>query len=163
MLTALRLELNTLMAAAQPSRKPALRHANREGWLLCSDVPSLLDEAALTALCDQLHAAGWQTQLQNGWLYFDKPVPVPVVDMAAEFPGEVGCVVSLLRRHNDAAPCGEAIRLLCCAHDKGAVQVERLCRTLHQQMAEKLRLHQPLPGGLLPYVIRAATDDKGGR
>lgn len=156
MLTALRAQLNAAMSACCPSRRPALRHAGCEGWLLCSDVPQLVQADALHALCAQLHANGWRTAQLKGWLYFDKPVPVPQADPQSLLPGEAGCVASLLRRHPGAAPCDEAIRTLCCAYDKGPVHVERCCRQLHSELAARLRQHQPLPGGLLPYIIRAA-------
>lgn len=156
MLTALRAGLNEAMAALPAARKPALRRADSDDWLLCTDLPGLMEERLLTAFIAQLAEEGWTCGVIRGWLYFDHAVTVPEADVQAPLQGEAACVQSLLLRHPDDQQDAVAIRRLCKAQEQGMRKVEACCRALHAELAERLRCHQPLPSRLLPYLVNAA-------
>lgn len=158
MLTGLRREVRALLDGCGAARPPALRRAQDAAYLLATDAPSLLDEAALTRLCDALRTLGYDTALHGGWLLLDRALPLPDLPLLpASLPaGEVGCVVSLLLRHPSDAADAADIRALAKAAEMGAGALERICAGLHRDFAARLREGVPLPGGLLPYVLLAA-------
>lgn len=155
MLTALRQTLTQRMAALEPQRRPALRRADDDAWLLCTDLPALIDGPRLAALTHSLEAEGWRCAQVRGWLYLDHPLPVPQIT-DAHLTGEAACAASLLRRHPYPVQDDVFLRRLVKAQEQGPAKVEAVCRSLHAECAARLRRHQPLPGLLLPYLIQAA-------
>ncbi len=161
MLTEMRRALRGMLDACGAARPPALRRAEGDDWLLATDAPGLLDEAALAALRARLEASGWRTALCRGWLLLDGPLTPPETTVPAVLPeGEVGCVISLLLRHPGGPEDAATVRALVKAAEAGGAALERLCGGLHREMAARLRRGEALPGGLLPWVLAASEQAK---
>lgn len=156
MLSPLRAEANALLAAAQTRRRPALRRSDAPHALLATDLPFAADDAAVADFATRAQAAGWRVQqAQNGWLLLDHDVPVPRAAIPDCPKGACGRCISLLQRHPEEGDAGAWIRRIVIAQDAGEQAFVRLCTQLHQELAAMLRRHQPLPGGLLPYLAEA--------
>ncbi len=155
MLTALRLQLQSVLYMLPVKRKPALRRSDAEDALFATDLPLAADSATVEAFRTEMTARGWKVSERNGWLTLDASVPAPEVTIPADLTGECGCCISLLLRHPDDAPADDLIRAAVKAADAGNQPFERLCTQLHGEFAARLRNHQPLPGALLPYLCRA--------
>lgn len=155
MLTALRVQVQTVLYAVPAKRKPALRRSDLPDALFATDLPLVAEEAAVEAFCTQMQQMGWRTGLHNGWLTLDGPVPVPEAVLPDAPVGECGCCIALLLRHPDAAPAEDVIRAVVKAADAGRQPFERLCAALHGEFAARLRRHEPLPGALLHYLCHA--------
>lgn len=166
MLTDLRRDMQALLAAVPCMRKPALRRCDDPAALLATNLPFVADDAAIAAFVQQAAAAGWQVTERNGWLLLDHPIVPPDVP-PAQATGDLACCISLLSRHaQDAGDATAAIRALAKAAETSLTAVEALCRTLHTQWAAALRMRQPLPGALLPYlhyVARLCTQKEADR
>lgn len=161
MLRALRARVNAALAEVPVRRRPALRRSDAPDALLATDLPHAAEAEAVAAFVARMTAEGWRIrQAENGWLLLDAQVPVPEAAHAAEdVPGECGCCLSILARH--AEEDGQAdgwIRAVAKAAEAGEQPFVRCCGQLHAQLAEALRLHQPLPGKLLSYLKRAYHD-----
>lgn len=161
MLRALRARVNAALAEVPVRRRPALRRSDAPDALLATDLPHAAEAEAVAAFVARMTAEGWRIrQAENGWLLLDADVPLPEAAPAAEdAPGECGCCLSILARH--AEEDGQAdgwIRAVAKAAEAGGQPFERCCGQLHTQLAEALRLHQPLPGKLLPYLKCAYHD-----
>lgn len=164
MLTPLRAEVNALLARTTVQRRPALRRSDAPDALLATDLPYAAEAMAVADFISRAEAAGWYVKrAANGWLLLDKPVPVPGVDMPASASGECGCCLSLLARHPGDGGAAGLIREVVRAEEAGAIAFERLCGDLHARFAAMLRLHQPLPGALTPYLIHAYRKLYDGR
>ncbi len=157
MLRSLRAQAQEALASVPALRKPALRRSDRADALLATDLPLAAEDAAVEAFRRCMEERGWQVWTEKGWLLMDAPVPAPEA-LPVSASGELGCCISLLQRHGGGDAPREAIRAIVKAAEAG--QIERLCAQLHREWAAALRLHQPLPGGLLPYLCRAAQDMK---
>ena len=156
MLKPLRAEMNALLADTPVRRKPALRRAGTPDALLATDLPLAADAQAVDGFLRRARLLGWCAfALENGWLLLDKPVPTPVNDDAPELDGPCGCCLSLLRRHPETGDPRPYIRQVLQAQEAGAGELLRLCQRMHAGFAAMLRLHQPLPGALLPYLTHA--------
>lgn len=156
MLTALRQEVQALLATVPTVRRPALRRSDDENALFATDLPLLADAADFCRLAEK---HGWRTQMLNGWLLLDKlPNPPMMPEKIPDAPGELGCCLSLLARHMDDAADDVQLRALLKAADAGGPALERYARALHRDLAAHLRTHTPLPGQLLPYLCRAAEE-----
>lgn len=156
MLTALRAQVNALLAETPVRRKPALRRSDAPNALLATDLPFAADQAAVEAFIRRLTALGWRVaSAKNGWLLLDAVVPVP--ERAACAPeGECACCISLLERHPEGGDAAVHIRAAVKACEAGKQPFERFCAETHQLLAAMLRTHEPLPGALLPYLTQAA-------
>lgn len=154
MLTALRRSALMLMDSEHPPRRPALRRADSDDWLLASDIPQLLPAPQLSRLILRLQEAGWRTGLRGGWLYLDHPIAVPPLTHLPQSNGEASCLLSLLARHQESPLLEDraASRALVKAAEQSGSQLETCCAQLHAACAARLRLHQPLPGALLPLL-----------
>lgn len=153
MLTALRREVQDALAGVRTSRKAALRRTEDPRALLMCDLPRIAGAGDIAAFVERLEKAGWRILPTEGWLLLDKPVPVPEPAWPEAFPGEWGCLVWMLKQHPEGAAAQEDIRALVKAADVGPGRVEWLCRQWHGQWAARLRRHENLPGGLLPYLL----------
>lgn len=151
MLTALRQQVNARFAALPLRRKPALRRSDHADFLLATDLPLTCDEATAALFVAQMEADGWHVEPVNGWLWLDHPVPVPEASPCTA-PGELGCLISLLERHPGSTADAADIHALVKASEAPEAVLERLCAAWHRNWAERLRRHEPLPGGLLPYL-----------
>lgn len=152
MLTALRREVQACLACVPCQRKPALRRTDDPAFLLMTDLPQAASPESVAAFTADVRQRGWTVQEIPGWLLLDCPILPPDCPLPATFHGELGCCLWLLRQHpGDTAP-PEMIRALVKAAEQSPGHVERLCRAWHGQFAKLLRQHQPLPGGLLPYL-----------
>lgn len=160
MLRALRARVNAVLADTPVRRRPALRRSDAPDALLATDLPFAAEEEAAAAFVTRLTAEGWRIRpAENGWLLLDADVPVPEENAPDAAPGECGCCLSILsRRAAEDGLAREWIRALVKAAEAGEKPFERCCGQLHAYLAELLRLHQPLPGSLLPYLRRAAHD-----
>lgn len=155
MLTALRTKVQAVLYAVPVKRKPALRRSDTPDALLATDLPLVADEAAIAAFIADMTRMGWTVTQVSGWLMLDAPVPVPVYSIPASLKGACGCCISILQRHAETAPAEDCIRAVVKAADAGKQPFERLCSQLHGEFAARLRRHEALPGGLLPYLCRA--------
>lgn len=155
MLRALRAQVQQALAEAPARRKPALRRSDDPGALLATDLPLAADAAAVEAFVQRMTAQGWRIREEKSWLLLDADVPAPEFS-PVQAQGELGCCLSLLSRHGGSGAPKEDIRAIVKAAEAGTL--ERLCLRLHREWAALLRLHQPLPGGLKPYLCRAAQD-----
>ena len=163
MLTPLRAEARAALDRMAVRRKPALRRSEDPGALLATDLPLAADAAAVEAFTKEMEARGWQVWRAANWLLLDKAVPAPPMEaVPGACPGELGCCISLLARHSEGAADAADIRALVKAAESGSPALERLCGQLHAEWAAALREHRSLPGGLLPYLCRAAEQMKQG-
>lgn len=161
MLTALRREVQAKLMSVPASRKPALRRSEDPGALLATDLPGIAKPEAVAAFVAAMEAEGWHVWQKDGWLLLDHAVPMPEWGWPEVYPGEWGCCMWLLRQHlGTEAPAGH-IRALVKAAEQGNDKVERLCRAWHEEFAVLLRAHQPLPGGLAPYLRAAMKEEEG--
>ena len=161
MLRALRARVNAALAEVPVRRKPALRRSDAPDALLATDLPHAAEAEAVAAFVARMTAEGWRIRTaENGWLLLDADVPLPEAAPAEEdVPGECGCCLSILARHaEEDGPAAEWLRTIIRAAEAGEKPFERCCGQLHAYLAELLRLHQPLPGILLPYLKRAYHD-----
>lgn len=155
MLTALRRQVQSVLYGVEAKRKPALRRSDAPDALFATDLPLVAEENAAAAFRQQMADLGWHTDLRNGWLILDAPVPAPEYAIPKDLTGECGCCISLLLRHPDNAPAEDFIRAVAKAADAGKQPFEKLCAQLHGELAARLRQHHPLPGALLPYLCYA--------
>lgn len=159
MLRQLRRQVNDALAAVPVRRKPALRRSDAPDALLATDLPLAAEREAVSAFTACMTALGWRVwSAANGWLLMDAPVPTPDTTGCVLPEGECGCCVSLLLRHAEGGDAADMIRAVVKAAEAGYLPFERLCGQLHGQLAAMLRLHQPLPAALLPYLYRAYHD-----
>lgn len=157
MLAPWRIQMQQLLAQTPTKRKPALRRSDDIRALLATNLPQVASEEEVARFCDRAKQNGWRVWKENDWLLMDHPLPVP-----GEMPdtsgatGEMACCLSMLRRHADGqAPEEEMLRALAKAEEQGEQALERFCAGLHRQLAQRLRMHQPLWDGLLPYLCHA--------
>lgn len=155
MLRPLRETAQAVLQEAPAARRPALRRSDDSEALLATDLPLLVDEAAVEAFKARMTALGWRVWQAGDWLLMDVAVPVPEASLPAELIGEPGCCVSLLLRHPEGLPDPVAIREVVKAAESGRAALERLCARWHAEWAAALREHRNLPGGLMPYLCRA--------
>lgn len=156
MMTALRRELLTLLEKTPCSRPPTLRRCKSDQALLATNLPFIAVPDAVAAFCEECRALGWTVTESGGWLLLDHPVPAPESSVPDTLSGECGRLISLLVRHpHDDAPCSGEIRMIAKACEDSPDTVRRVCEELHGQWAVRLRRHEPLPGGLLPYLCFA--------
>lgn len=152
MLTPLRQEVQACLRNVPCRRKPALRRTDDPGFLLMTDLPQAAPPEAVTDFTANLRLHGWTVQEVSGWLLLDRLIPSPVCTLPKNYAGELGCCLWLLHHHPGNAAPPEMLRALAKAAEQGPIQLERLCKAWHGQFAALLRQHQPLPGGLLPYL-----------
>lgn len=155
MLRALRQQVQEALYAVPAKRKPALRRADAADALLATDLPLIADQETVQAFIATMEAQNWRVREHNGWLLLDRCVPVLEYGIPGELAGECGCCISLLLRHPEDAQAAMLIRSVVKAADAGRQPFERLCAQLHGEFSTRLRLHQPLPGALLPYLCCA--------
>ena len=148
--------MQTALGSVNVHRKPALRRSDRPDALLATDLPLAADREAVQDFVERMTATGWRVWEEKNWIFLDAEVPVPEAVDCSAAAGELGCCLSLLERHEGSAAPKETIRAIVKAAESGTI--ERLCAQLHREWAAALRRHQPLPGGLQPYLIRAAQD-----
>lgn len=143
----LRKELNSMLAAAETKRPPALRRSLREGWLYATDLPQTADPAAVRDFRGNAENAGWRTEEDNGWILMNLPGAVPQdTGFRGPFGREARACASLLQRHPERGKTGE--RELCRltgAAEEGPEAFERACAALHREWAAALRRGDPLP------------------
>ena len=145
----LRGELNALLEEIPCRRRPALRRAAQPEWLFATDLPQAAEAPALDAFTLRAEAAGWRWAPAQGWLLlarlpdWGEPPGLPALPA-----GEAGSLLSLLARHpsgeTEPAPLFDLLK----ASEEGAAALETCCARLHALAAGRLRLRQPLPGGL---------------
>lgn len=155
MLRALRAEAAAALSACPAWRKPALRRSREADFLLATDLPLAADAAVAEAFIRQMQGRGWRVAARGGWLLLDHALPAPVDPGLTAAPGEMGCALWLLRRHPGGEAPADALRALAKASESGEPALERLCRDWHGTWAASLRLRQPLPGRLAPYLAMA--------
>lgn len=152
--------MRSLLAQTGACRAPALRRSQSPEALLATDLPSLVTAEALLAFMAQAENRGWRVWEENGWLLLDHPVEAPNA-RPRPLTGEAACCLSLLLRHPDGDAPETDIRALVKAAEAGSAQVQRLCAAWHRAFAARLRRHEPLPSGLVPYLY-AAFDEPSG-
>ena len=152
MLRMMREQVQSVLGGIPAKRRPALRRCDAPDALLATDLPFAADAAEVQAFCARMNALGWKTRQQSGWILLDAPVPAPAEAVPASLEGECGCCISLLLRHREEQTAAEYIRAVVKAAEAGKQPFDRLCGQLHAEFAVRLRLHEPLPGALLPYL-----------
>ena len=160
MLTALRRAVQAHLAAVPVQRRPALRRTEDPRALLMCDLPRIARETDAAAVIAALEAEGWRVRQEPGWLLLDHDVPEPEWAWPQAYPGEWGCCLWLLKQHPGQEAPKEKIRALVKAAEQGCDRVEWLCRQWHGEFAALLREHQPLPGGLVPYLCAAMKEEE---
>lgn len=160
MLTALRGEIQAALADVPVTRKPALRRSDDPDALLATDLPLAADEEVVQRFIGRMNERGWRVRRQGSWLLLDAEVPVPDDAVPETLKGELGCCISLLLRHPGGETDRAALRALVKAAEIGFEALEKCCAGLHASWAAALREHRNLPGGLLPYLCRAANMTK---
>lgn len=159
MLRALRRQVQACLASVPCRRRPALRRTDNPDFLLMTDLPQAASTQDVAAFAEGMRRLGWTVAEIPSWLLLDCPIPAPLCRVPDSYPGETGCCLWILRQHpgGDAPP--DMLRALVKAAEQGAPQVEKLCSAWHGQLAAMLRRHQPLPGGLLPYLCAALKEE----
>ena len=158
MMTALRRDLLMLLQQMPCNRTPTLRRCRSDQALLATNLPFIAAPEAVAAFREACGTLGWTVTESGGWLLLDHPVPPPEASVPGTLSGECGCLFSLLQRHPaDDAPCSGDIRMIAKACEDSPGSVRRVCEEMHRQWAVRLRRHEPLPGGLLPYLCFAHT------
>lgn len=160
MLTALRREVQAVLADMPVTRKPALRRSDAPDALLATDLPITADEETVQRFIGRMSEKGWRVWRHGSWLLLDAEIPVPADDVPETMEGELGCCISLLVRHPGGEKDEIALRALVKAAERGSAALEICCKGLHASWAAALREHRNLPGGLLPYLCRAADRTK---
>ena len=159
MLGEMRREVREELDRCPVSRPAVLRRSDLPDALLACDLPTVADEATVAAFIASMEERGWTVRRAVIWLILDKPVPAPTCpETPVTATGEAANVISLLERHQNDVQDVEAVRAVVKAAEAGPRNLERLCRQLHGAWAEKLRLDQPLPGALLPYLYEATKE-----
>lgn len=159
MLRPLRQQASDALNALPVRRRPALRRSDAPDALLATDLPFAADEDAVATFVAGMERLGWRVwRAQNGWLLLDAPVPVPEAPALVRAEGACACCLSILQRHPQGGDASDAIRDVVKAAEAGRQPFERLCALLHERLAAMLRLHQPLPAALIPYLQRACHD-----
>lgn len=159
MLRALRHQVQLRLESVPASRKPALRRSDHPHALLATDLPGIAREKDVAAFVSAMEAEGWRVWEERGWQLMDHAVPLPRWRWPEEYPGEWGACLWLLKHHPGSEAPAEMIRALVKAAEQGPARVEHLCAQWHGLFAELLRGHQPLPGGLAPYLAAAMKED----
>lgn len=160
MLDDMRRELREALNTCRVSRPAVLRRSDRPDMLLACDLPTVAEEAEVTAFIYTEEEQGWTVRCEAGWLLLDKPIPVPAWPEARpQASGEAANVISLLERHRNENEDLIAVRAVVKAAEAGPQKLERLCRQLHGDWAERLRMDRPLPGALLPYLYEAVKEE----
>ncbi len=162
MLTRTRRAANDLLAAVRTERKPALRRATEDGWLLATDLPLAAERAETDRFIRVAEEDGWRvSETEGGWLLLDRTDLLATADPSAQIPdGEVGALLSLLLRHPSGEKDPEALRAIAKAAEQGPGPLARTCAALHAAWAERLRQNKKLPGALLPYLCAAVKETK---
>lgn len=164
MMKTLRAEVNGVLMSVSCRRKPALRRSDEPEALLATDLPLAADAGAVGEVIQRLTALGWRIwPAENGWLLLDAPVPPPKTVPPSTMQGECGCCIALLARHPEDGDARGLIRSAVKAEEAGRQYFDRFCARLHGELAARLRRHEPLPGGLLPYLCRAYETLQIGR
>lgn len=158
MLKELRAEVRAELDKLEAKRSPVLRRSELPDALLACDVPTVCTPEVTEAFARALEAKGWTVRRAVIWLMLDKPVPMPAPDMSVKGEGEVACCISLLERHPSLVPDAKAVRAICKAAEQNPMALRRVCAALHAEWAEKLRLDETLPGGVLPYLQTAVKE-----
>ena len=112
----------------------------------------------MQAFLMQMETQGWRCRVQEGWIHLDASVPAPTCEIPANLAGACGCCISILQRHSaENGPAEDLIRRLAKAADAGPMVFAKECEWLHGELAQMLRLHQLVPGALLPYLCCGAA------
>lgn len=141
------------------TRKPFLRRSLREDWLLTCSLPQVASPETVTAYGAAMQSQGWEVLASGDLLELCPPLVPPEVSLPTPDGRFLALsrLCSLLARH----PGGQAERPfvlgLLKAEEMGAPALERLCQRLCRDCAQRLRLHTPLPGGVLPYATAILT------
>lgn len=167
MLREQRQAMQVLLQGITSRRKPALRRSDDPDALLATDLPLVAETQEVARFCALCRQEGWHVWPSGGWLLLDHALPAPACSaeemqrLLAATEGDMHCCLSLLLRHPEGGEVPpEVLRALLKAEEAGIQPLNRFCRALHGQLAEQLRLHQPLPDGLLPYLCHAAKKER---
>lgn len=164
MLKALRAQVNAALLTAGAARKPALRRSDAPDALLATDLPLIAHQEAVNRFVAEMALKGVRAWPDGrGWLLLDAPVPAPAEERSPLAAGECGCCISLLTRHPGKGEADGLIRAVVKAAEAGRQPFDRLCGDVHARLAAMLRMHNQLPGALLPYLCRAWNDLNDGR
>lgn len=136
-------EITRLLELVATGRKPCVRRSSEPDSLLATDLPLVTDTDGVALFRAMAHERGWTVTEKNGWLLLDH-IPEKLTVFSAHGPEALACA-SLLERH--AAVEHDAIlwRELMKACEEGRAAEERAFAKTHALLAEKLRLHAPMP------------------
>ena len=162
MMQSAREALRGAMAGIEVLRPPVIRRSDEPEWMLATDLPGLTSEEGLNRFCEHVTASGWRHQRRGDWLLLDHLGALPTAGRPeGKITGEAASVISLLERHPDSAMDEKLLRMIAKRAEEGEAALENLCRSLHRDLAGRLRRGEALPGMLLPYLYAAWTKVKG--
>ena len=140
-------ELNALFLPLSLARRPALRRSSRPDYLFATDLPSFASAPCRDLFRESALRLGWDILECGGWFHLRKAdSSAPPGWFPAEPRGEAACLRALLQRHPDRqAPASELLLPLLKAREQGEETWEKACRTLHRELARRLREGIPFP------------------
>ena len=157
MLTELRKNIAELISQC-PTRRPcAVRRSLSPDFLLAIDLPHAAEEATVEKFLHLAQENGWTASVENGWILLDHALPVPPAYADTAANGRLANAIWLLQHHPSDETDDAALRALAKAAEEGDKAVERFCDGCVKDWAVRLRMHQALPGALLPYLNYTAS------
>ena len=150
-MNAWRKELSDLLSETGARRRPVLRRSLAPGALYATDLPAAAAETEKQRFCRKAAEAGWTVREADGWLLLDRPVSEPPAGwFTGAFGPEARCCASLIRRGKMRGDTADgdgqrAARQLIKAAEEGDGALEKVCRSLHAEWAERLRKGVALP------------------
>ncbi len=136
-----RRELRLMLDTAGAARAPVLRRSRLPEFLYATDLPACASAGACAAFLLAAAEAGWESTSVGGWICLRKagclfPEPWPFF---LPGDGEGACLRELSRRHPGLLPSrAQAIALLK-AMEEGPAELEKACRSIHEDFARRLR------------------------
>lgn len=153
-MSVLRGQISLLMSAYHVTRTPFLRRFNGEDHLFISDLPVCITAEEMSAFSRKAISGGWNVLSEGDYVYLD-PVempPLPNVERV-DLTEEEECCLFLLSEHpSDDTSYSEIIEYLK-ASEQGASKKTLLLLKWQRIWAERIRMHQSLPGYDLYAVI----------
>lgn len=150
----LRGQIISLMSGCNVSRSPFLRRYSGKSHLFISDLPLCTSAEELTGFSIKAMGNGWNVTAENDYIYLD-PLNMPALPRIArtDFSEEEECCLFLLSKHrSDEMSYTEIIEYLKASEQESSKKTALLLQW-RKMWAERIRMHQKLPGDDLYEVI----------
>ena len=143
-----------MLSHAECIRPAALRRSLLEDYLYATDLPQAATADAVAAFRQEAEAAGWRTEITDGWIQLDRiPGSVDRDNLPGTAGPEARCCTSLQLRHPGKRKNGNREkRMLLKAAEEGPGTYERVCGILHREWAAALRNREQLPDVPAEYL-----------